>query len=130
MLADPALLCVVARKLVGFHHTLCLSPLDKRKGRAWTPLKNLKDTPEALEYYLRELKLLGGLCCGHNGLTLQTVRALYPFPLCMEIISTHGHPCELRAAICVLVRQLYVEAHTRELRPLSQSVWDWDALLA
>lgn len=57
---------------------LCLSPFHPRHGE-WTPLTRLAEMPEKLEYYLRELKLLGGLCCGYNGLTVHTVRSLYPF---------------------------------------------------
>ena len=60
-----------------FESLPCLSPFDKRRGR-WVPLAALQDQEHAdlLQFFLRELKLLGGLSAGNNGLTLQTVRAL------------------------------------------------------
>jgi hypothetical protein len=145
VLQEPALLCVVKRRRVltakgHAQEQLCLSPFDRSAVKArdsadqfggWTPLSDLQGARnvELLEYYLNELRLLGGLVQGHNGLTVQTVRALYPFALCMEIIREKSVACQVRAAVCILVRQLYVEAATRELRPYNQSVWDWDALL-
>ena len=60
---------------------------------------------------------------------MQTVRSLYPFSLCMEIVANDQLPTDLRASICTLMRQLYIEAETRRLRPNTQSVWDWDLLL-
>ena len=42
---------------------LCLSSTDPRKG-TWTPLSALHFQPGLLTYYLAELKLIGGLCCG------------------------------------------------------------------
>ena len=109
---------------------LCLSPFDKKRGQ-WVALAALQETGnlELLGYFLREITLLGGLCCGHNSLTLQTVRALYPFALCMEIVANLHLPTELRAAVCILLRQLYIESETRRCRPNAHSVWDWDALL-
>ena len=48
----------------------------------------------------------------------------------MEMISDTTLPAKLRAAACVLTRQLYVQSPSRKLRDTVQSVWDWDALQA
>ena len=107
---------------------LALSPCNPKMS-AWTPLVRLADNSEVLDYFLRELKLVGGLCAGQNGLTVSTVRTIYPFELCMEVIMMPTLLSEVRAAMCVLLRQLYIESPGRLLRPLPHSVWDWDALL-
>ena len=121
ILSEPALLCIVRERtlVVGGadgrrERVLCLSPFEKRSagggdtGDKWTPLHKLQErlNLDLLAYFLEELKLLGGLCCGNNSLTLQTVRALYPFPLCIEIVVSEGAPTNLRAAVCILMRKL------------------------
>ena len=147
VLQQPANLCVVQRRVperqdaplaragrgsgaakVVTGPVLCLSPFDKAGGR-WIPLARLNEDQAMLDFVLRELELLGGLCCGNNGLTLHTMRVLYPFKLCYEIIADSTLPNELRAAACVLTRQLYIETPARRQPPTEQSVWDWDALL-
>ena len=137
VLMRPALLCVVMRKAKRLDSTgkvssvLCLSPCKPEQRRiegTWTPLVMLREKPALLAYYLKELKLLGGLCFGHNGLTLRTLRTLYPFGLCIEIIEDTAVPSEVRAAVCVLTRQFYIESASRVARQEARFVWDWDAL--
>ena len=57
------------------------------------------------------------------------LRTLYPFGLCMEMVEDIALPSQLRAAACVLTRQLFIEHSARLVRPMPYSVWDWDALL-
>ena len=47
----------------------------------------LRKDPALQKYFLTELHLLQGLCAGFNGLTLQTIAALYPFRLCYNMIT-------------------------------------------
>ena len=150
VLDHPALLCVVQRRSESqggspmrmstsapmkrsekAGTSLCLSPFDP-KGTKWTPLTKINENPGALDYYIKELKLLGGLCDGYNGMALHTIRSLYPFELCMEMLADSQLPNELRAAMCVLTRQLYIESPARRARVKdanATSVWNWDALL-
>ena len=65
-------------------------------------------------------------------MALHTIRSLYPFELCMEMLDDSQLPNELRAAMCVLTRQLYIESPARRARVKdanATSVWNWDALL-
>ena len=90
--------------------------LENPRG-TWTPLKQLRTNAELLDYFLRELRLLGGLCCGANGLSLNTVRALYPFALAMEMATDEALPSELRAAEWMAperIEQLVLDPHAAE----------------
>lgn len=148
VLGAPAMLSVVRRREIDeTHHLvapaksrggspppsklLCLSPSDPAslwKPAEWTPLRTLHLHPARLDHFLSELKLLGGLCSGHNGLTLHTLRSLYPFDLCMEMLADPSLPPRLRSAACILTRQLYIESSSRKIRETEHAVWDWDAL--
>jgi len=96
---------------------------------AWLTMGELEDNVDLQKYYLHEVELLGGLCSGFNGLTLQTVWSLYPFNLCMKVILDDKLSQDLRGGYCVLVRNLYIGVSPSRLgRPAVSSVWDWDLL--
>ena len=106
-------------------------PGARRVFRAWsahTPSSSRPSAPLPAPPPHHQLRLLSGLSAGHNGLTLNALRVLYPFGLCMELISDPSLPVKLRAAACSLTRQLYVASSARRLRSAKESVWDWDAL--
>ena len=81
---------------------LCL----KKRNDSWVPLSVLRKDPGLSSYFLTELHLLQGLCAGFNGLTLQTIAALYPFRLCYNVITDSQVSSEVRASMCVRARQV------------------------
>jgi hypothetical protein len=106
LLQQPALLCVVqprraadvslsertTARRASLHpgestereSVLCLSPFPPYQS-AWTPLTRLRENPALLEFFLNELKLVGGLSDGYNGLTMHTLRTLYPFEVRLDL---------------------------------------------
>ena len=106
----------------------------KKLNDNWTPLESLTTNDPLRRYFLGELHLLVGLCTGENGLTLKTVSSLYPFRLCCSVVYDTTIASDVRAAMCTLIRELYLQRTSQssavQCVELTHSVWDWDQLHA